>query len=342
MERIFIKNKLNNYDVLLGYNSFHEFLLMFNFPKKVMVITTKDLYNPLSDILKDKKFDYFFIDSNESSKNINNYLEITKALTEKEYNKSDLVLSIGGGVVSDLAGFVSSTYKRGINLIIVPTTLLSMVDAAIGGKNGVNYLGIKNVLGSIYPPNMVIISYEFLNTLSDKEFNSGLMEILKAGIIGDKELVDIIRDNNTNQIRDNIFLLSEIIKKSINVKKEVVEIDPFEEDYRRILNLGHTIGHAIEALNSPNITHGEAIALGMIPFLNESIRDDITKIIKKFINKKELDLNKDKLIKLVLEDKKIRDDKLNIVYANDICDVEIKEINLNDLEEKLDEINIWK
>ena len=214
-----IKDKLNKYEVITGVNAFSYFLDEFNFPTKVMVITTKKILSLCDNKIKNKGFDFIFVGEKETEKNIDNYLLITKELTKKEYSKSDLIIALGGGVISDLVGFVAATYKRGMNLVVVPTTLLSMVDASIGGKNGLNYEGIKNVLGSFYSPNMVIDSYEFLDSLTNQEFLSGLMEALKTGIIGDKELVNIIKNNTLDKIRNNIFIIDEIINRSIEVKK---------------------------------------------------------------------------------------------------------------------------
>ena len=339
MKSITIKNVLNDYNVIIGCDTISYFLNNFNFPSKVLIITTRDLYNKYLN--NDHKFKYYFLDDGETAKSINTYLEISELLIKEEFSKSDLIIGFGGGVILDLAGFLSATYKRGINYIMIPTTLLAMVDASIGGKNGINYLGIKNMLGTYYMPNMIIDDLNVLSSLSDTEYASGLMESLKMGIIDSKELYNIIKDNDLSKIRNNIFLEEEIIELSINIKKKVVESDPFEEDYRRILNLGHTIGHAIEALNLCNITHGEAIALGMLPFVSKEIKEDLIKIINKYFNKTNLDLDNDKLISLIREDKKNKNDVINIVDAKDFNDIEIKEITKKELEEKINEINIW-
>ena len=293
MRKIEVKNNLNNYNILLGCDTLSYFLESFNFPKKVLLVSHPDIFNKYKDLFSNKSFDILLLDSGEESKDFDSFLKVSKFLLEKEYDKSDLIIGFGGGVILDLCGFVSSTYKRGINYIMIPTTLLSVVDASIGGKNAINLDGIKNVLGSYYMPNMIIDDFNFLESLSDKEIISGLMEILKAGIIGDKEIIEILKDNNLKSIRNNIFLMEELIVKAINVKKKIVEIDPYEENERRVLNLGHTIGHAVEAINFGKITHGEAIALGMIPFLGDDIKEEVVSIIKKYINKTNINLDKD-------------------------------------------------
>ncbi len=340
MKSITIKNIMNDYNVILGAGSFKYFFDNFNFPSKVMVITTDDLYNKYLSNLN-KSFDYYYLPDGEKEKSMENYSSILNKLIELEYSKSDLIIAFGGGVILDLAGFISGTYKRGINLIMIPTTLLSMVDASIGGKNGINFNGIKNMIGMYYMPNMIVDDLELLDSLDDKSFTSGLMESLKMGIIGDIELYNLIKDNDLKKIRNNIFLLEEIIERSINVKKKIVETDPFEVDLRRVLNLGHTIGHAIEASNIGLISHGYAVGLGMIPFLDGKLKDEVKNILYKYLNKESINIDIEKYLELIKEDKKIKNDKINIIYANDIMDIEIKEISLEELREKINEINIW-
>ncbi|MBO4666687.1 MAG: 3-dehydroquinate synthase [Bacilli bacterium] len=342
MKMFTIKNNQNDYNVILGDNTFSYFLANFNFPRKVFIVSSDNIIKNLGNQYSFDSFDLITVEEGEKCKNLSTYEAIIKELIKKEYSKTDLIIGIGGGAILDLCGFVSSTYKRGINYIMVPTTLLSMVDASIGGKNALNIGNIKNAVGSFYMPNMIIDSLDILESLSDDEIVSGLMESLKMGILLDKELVNLIKDNDVKKIRNNIFLLEEIIERSIKAKKKVVEEDPYEKDYRMILNLGHTIGHAIEGANIGKITHGEAIAIGMIPFLGDKIKEEIKSIIKKYIKPRDLDLSKDKLLELIKEDKKIRDNTLNIVYVDDYEESTIEEMTLDTVKEKLNDINIWK
>ena len=204
-------------------------------------------------------------------------------LFAKNFNRSDLIIGVGGGIVGDLSGFVSSVFKRGINYINLPTTLLSQVDAAVGGKTGVNSIYGKNLIGSFTQPKLVICDTSFLKSLKRKEMICGYAEILKHAVIKDKKFFDWLKINTKGILQHNPKKLIYAIKKSCSIKLQFVNKDTDEKNYRMILNFGHTFAHAIEVKNnySKNITHGEAVLAGMIL---------ATKLflIKKVCNKKKL------------------------------------------------------
>jgi 3-dehydroquinate synthase len=204
-------------------------------------------------------------EAGEINKNIETCVEIWSVLTELGADRKSLIINLGGGVVTDLGGFVASTYKRGIDFINIPTTLLSMVDASIGGKNGVDLGNLKNQIGTINNPKMVVIDTHYLETLDQLEMRSGLAEMLKHGLIADKnyweKFLDLSVLDSTN--------LNELIAESIEIKNTIVTQDPTENGIRKALNFGHTLGHAIESYFLANqdkktLLHGEAIAVGMI------------------------------------------------------------------------------
>ncbi len=202
------------------------------------------------------------IPSGEIHKNIATCTELWEQLSKNDGDRKSLLINLGGGVLTDLGGFVASTFKRGIDFINVPTTLLSMVDASIGGKTGVDLGALKNQIGVINQPQMILIFPEFLQTLEIRQVKSGYAEMLKHGLIKDEEYWTALKDEKN-------FTDSKCIKKSISIKNEVVLQDPTEQGIRKILNFGHTLGHAIESyfLDNPNkitLLHGEAIAIGMI------------------------------------------------------------------------------
>ncbi|MCP4977497.1 MAG: 3-dehydroquinate synthase [Maribacter sp.] len=203
------------------------------------------------------------IKSGEENKNISTCNEVWSALSELDADRKSLLINLGGGVVTDLGGFIASTYKRGINFINIPTTLLSMVDASIGGKTGVDLGPLKNQIGVINQPEMVLVASEFLQTLEDRQMQSGFAEMLKHGLIQNatywKELKELKR---LKDLDDHIY-------KSVLIKNRVVLEDPTEQGLRKILNYGHTLGHAVESYFLENqekdtLLHGEAIAIGMI------------------------------------------------------------------------------
>jgi 3-dehydroquinate synthase len=204
------------------------------------------------------KIETIVVPVGEQSKSLAQAEQIWKRLFEANATKSDCLIALGGGVVSDLGGFVAALYKRGMNYFIFPTSLMAMTDAALGGKTGVDFLQIKNSLGVLYAPEMIMIATSFLKTLNDREYKNGLAEIYKHAIIADDSLWNDLKSNNDNH---------EILLKSIAVKAKVVNNDFYEKGERKILNYGHTIGHALESyalINNIDLLHGEAIVAGMM------------------------------------------------------------------------------
>ncbi|WP_310595763.1 3-dehydroquinate synthase [Flavobacterium sp.] len=204
-------------------------------------------------------------EAGEINKNIDTCIEIWKVLTELGADRKSLVINLGGGVVTDLGGFVASTFKRGVDFIHIPTTLLSMVDASVGGKTGVDLGNLKNQIGVINVPLMVLIDTQYLETVPQNEMRSGLAEMLKHGLIFDKHYWEQFLDISTIDFSD----LDQLIHRSVAIKNEIVMQDPTEKNIRKALNFGHTLGHAIESYflendNKTTLLHGEAIAIGMI------------------------------------------------------------------------------
>lgn len=203
------------------------------------------------------------LESGEENKNIETCTQVWSVLSELGADRKSLMINLGGGVLTDMGGFIAATFKRGIQFINVPTTLLAMVDASVGGKTGVDLGALKNQIGVITEPEMVLILPEFLNTLEEKQLRSGFAEMLKHGLIQDPAYWKIL--SKTNHYRD----LSALIKTSVEIKAAVVIEDPTEQHKRKILNFGHTLGHAVESYCLENneiktLLHGEAIAIGMI------------------------------------------------------------------------------
>ncbi len=202
------------------------------------------------------------IEPGEVHKNIETCVNVWNVMTELGADRKSLLITLGGGVITDLGGFVASTFKRGIDFVNIPTTLLSMVDASVGGKTGIDLGVLKNQIGVFANPQMVLIDPDYLYTLSAREIRSGTAEIIKYGMTHDIHLFNEIKDNSELNIID-------LIHRSIEIKNEVVTADPKEKGLRKVLNWGHTIGHGIESYfldnpNKENLTHGEAIAIGMV------------------------------------------------------------------------------
>lgn len=207
-------------------------------------------------------FDIIEINAGEESKNIDFCVGVWKMLIDFSADRQSLLINLGGGVISDLGGFAASTYKRGIDFVHVPTTLLSQVDASVGGKTGIDLDNIKNIIGTFTQPKAVFIEHSFLQTLPERQILSGLAEMLKHGLICSSSYWNLLKNSNLKSPS------AELVYKSVEIKNKVVIEDPHEKGARKSLNFGHTVGHAVETyslMNDENpLTHGEAIAIGMI------------------------------------------------------------------------------
>ena len=306
-----------------------------NQEKHVIFIDSK-----LSSIINlDPKFKIFELEINESTKDLNTIQKIWKIMFSESLDRSSKIIGIGGGVLSDLVGFATSTFKRGANLSLVPSTFLGMVDAAHGGKTGFNNEFGKNQIGTFFIPEKIFICTEFLDSLSEIEMNNGIIESLKAGFLGDKEIIEMIYQDKLNN-------LEEIIKKSIQVKYNILKNDLRESNERMFLNLGHTIGHLIEKDSNYSISHGQAVAIGMLKGfeiseskfnLNSSIRDEFKSFLNKQSMKTEYSFNNNQseLKEIISNDKKVTSDVVKFVLIKNIQEPVLIDFSINDLLEVL-------
>ncbi|WP_435414984.1 3-dehydroquinate synthase [Polaribacter aestuariivivens] len=279
----------------------------------------------ISKLVTDKVIEVIEIESGEINKNLETCTGVWNAITELGGDRKSLLITLGGGVITDLGGFVASCFKRGIDFVNIPTTLLSMVDASVGGKTGVDLGVLKNQIGLFANPEMVLVDTDYLTTVSEREIKSGTAEIIKYGITYDIKLFNQIKENKGLQIADLIF-------RSIEIKNEVVLQDPKEKNLRKILNFGHTLGHAIESFyleseDKENLTHGEAIAIGMVceSYISSKLFgfeikkvNEVKNVILSIYDKTTL-LNEDfsSIIDLLKHDKKNVNGQVNFVLLND-------------------------
>ena len=210
------------------------------------------------------KISVFTFEAGEKSKNLNTVQQLYKVLIEEKLDRKSLIIALGGGVVGDLTGFGAATYLRGIDFIQVPTTLLSQVDSSVGGKTGVDFQQYKNMVGAFHQPRLVYMNLSALNTLPQKEFACGMGEILKTGLICDGEFFRFICANQKTIQELDYTLLSQMIRRCCEIKAGVVERDPKEQGERALLNLGHTVGHAVEKLKNFQLLHGQCVGLGLV------------------------------------------------------------------------------
>ena len=298
---------------------------------KVLIITDngvpKKHIKELKNKINNKNITIFTLNKGEKSKSFSSYKKILNKLLELKFDRSDIIIALGGGVVGDIAGFSAATYLRGIRYIQIPTTLLAQVDSSVGGKTAINVIQGKNLIGAFYNPSLVLISTSFLGTLSEDEYKSGLGEVVKYALIGNKKLRNIIEKNSKDVINRNESILKTIIEESIKTKSKIVTKDEKESGIRAILNFGHTFGHAIEAHNNyKNITHGAAITLGMVMasklsffegHINDYQLDNIVNLIDSLgLNTDHSKYKYSQLKKYFASDKKIKDGKLNLILID--------------------------
>ncbi len=341
-QQIKFKGSKNSYSILIG-NKILSLLprkIKSLCPKtrKIAVVIDKKVPNHFKKSLKHylKKFDVTFLnfEANEKTKNLSTVNAFLEKLLFHKFNRSDLIISVGGGITGDVIGFVASTFKRGINFINIPTTLLAQVDSAIGGKTGVNSNYGKNLIGSFYQPRLVISDTSFLNSIPKREMICGYAEILKHAIIKDKKFFIWLKKNSKKIFSKNLKNLNYAIKKSCLIKIFFVNRDVNEKNLRMILNFGHTFAHAIEIKNkySKKISHGEAVLSGMIlesrlSYLKrkcsiQTVKDikniyeqnNLTNVFKKYSSVKSIQ----SLIPFLKNDKKNDDEKINFILLNSI------------------------
>ena len=274
IHQIKVKVPSNNYSIFLGNNILHILPNKINElcpnTKKIALIIDRNIPAKFKIILKKRlksyKLFFFSFSASEKAKSFKTVNFYLNKLLLKNFNRSDLIISVGGGITGDVVGFVSSVYKRGINFINIPTTLLAQVDASIGGKTGINSKFGKNLIGSFYQPIMVLSDASFLKSLSKKEIICGYAEILKHAIIKDRKFFEWLEKNTKKIFSKKMKEIIYAIKKSCETKIFFVNKDENEKSLRMILNFGHTFAHAIEVKNNyaKNISHGEAVLTGMI------------------------------------------------------------------------------
>lgn len=246
---------------------------------KVAVVTNPtvaQLYlDAIHEALANAEFEVtpILVPDGEEHKNLKSLVSIYDRLISERFERKSCLLALGGGVVGDVAGFAAATYLRGVSYVQVPTTLLAQVDSSVGGKTGINHESGKNLIGAFYQPKLVLIDVAVLRTLPHRELVAGLAEIIKYGIIQDPALFQLLEQRMEKLLGSDFELLSQVIGVSCAIKARVVEADEREEDYRAVLNFGHTIGHALETVTGyRQVLHGEAVAVGMVKAVALSVR----------------------------------------------------------------------
>jgi 3-dehydroquinate synthase len=347
LHTIKVNLKINPYNIYVGQNSIkklNDLIESINDVSKIAILTNNivaDLYLPVikNSISDNVNKEIFIVPDGEVNKSLNKAEEIYSWLIEKNFDRNSLIIAFGGGVIGDLAGFVASTFLRGVKLVQIPTTLLAQVDSSIGGKVGVNHFLGKNLIGAFYQPQFVLSDINFLKSLDTKEYICGMGEIVKYALIGDNNLYEFIEKNLNNLSQDNFNVNEKLVSICTQQKATIVAQDEKEMGVRVILNFGHTFGHALEKFyNYKNLKHGQAVLLGMkcavyvsrrLNYLQENNAEKIIELINRFKVKLPNALsesNISELLKYMLHDKKVKNEKINYILIKDIGEVFRSEI----------------
>lgn len=259
------------YPIYIGQNllSKSDYLINHIHGKQVMIVTNttvEPLYlDKVSALLNDYIVNKVVLKDGEQYKTLDTVNEIFTALLEAKFDRTCTLIALGGGVVGDMTGYAAASYQRGVNFIQIPTTLLSQVDSSVGGKTGINHALGKNMIGAFYQPKCVVIDVDTLDTLDDRQYSSGMAEVIKYGLLGNKEFLVYLQNNINSLMTRNKALIIEVVYQSCADKSEIVAQDELETGKRVLLNLGHTFGHAIEnTLGYGVYLHGEAVSVGML------------------------------------------------------------------------------
>ena len=330
------------YPIIIGSNIFNKLQILFkkksiNYNQCIVVVdkkVPKKLINKILNSLPKKPITIHYFTSSEKNKNQKSINKILSILFKKNFNRNDCLISIGGGITGDVSGFAASIFKRGLQFVNIPTTLLSQVDSSIGGKTGINTKYGKNLIGAFYQPNLVISDINFLKSLPKRELICGYGEILKHALIADKKFFLFLNKNGPKILKLKSPLIEKAIFLSCSIKKKIVESDEKEMGIRKILNFGHTFAHAYEATlgYSKKLNHGEAVILGIKTAAKFSLSNKILSIkefslIKNHLDKLNLprNINKlfsikdlNKILSFMKKDKKNNTDKINLVLLKKI------------------------
>ena len=330
MNNINVSYRNTDYNIYIEDNILEKLSNFINLNRKTLIISDDNIPIKYKEIVGKQlnNAEFFIFKTGENSKNQDTLFSILNHLAKNNYSRDSLLIALGGGITGDITAMAASIYKRGIDYISVPTTLLSQVDSSVGGKTAINSNYGKNLFGTFYNPLMVIIDPTTLNTLDNRQISNGLAEVIKYGIINNPEIITCLEVDSINYL--------ELIKHSIKSKLYYVAQDPHDKGIRQILNYGHTIGHAIEQVSNYEYLHGEAVAYGIKKMIKGcSFEKRIITILKKYSLDINIEFSKEELYTFIQNDKKIYDNSINLILTNELGNGFIKTILLEDIRKYL-------
>lgn len=325
---------IGSYDITIERGVLKKAGAVLNLKRRVLIVTDSGVPKEYAETVAAQCKTPFIetVPMGEESKSLAVFEKLSASLLEHGFTRSDCVVAVGGGVVGDLSGFVAASYMRGIDFYNIPTTVLSQVDSSVGGKTAVNFMGVKNIIGAFYQPKAVLIDPDTLSTLSERHFSNGLAEAVKMSLTFDEELFRLFENGNAHE---NI---ETIIEHSVKSKRDVVEKDEKEAGLRKVLNFGHTMGHAIESVEElGGLYHGECVALGMLPMCSPKIRERLLAVLKKLNLPTEYHGDMDKLIAAASHDKKFSGEKVTVITLPEMENFQMEEWSTAELFERMKE-----
>lgn len=329
-----VKTSMGDYNITIERGAISSLSEYCNTDKKALIVTDSGVPFQYAEAVSSQFKECLIkvVPQGEKSKSFDTYKELLEVLNENAFSRADCIVAVGGGVVGDLSGFTAATYMRGVDFINIPTTLLSQVDSSIGGKTAIDFGGYKNTVGAFYQPKAVIIDPDVLKTLSKRQFNNGLAESIKMAATSDKELFELIESNNAEDIIDTV------IERSLKIKKTVVEEDEKELGLRKVLNFGHTAGHAIEtAAGLSDFLHGECVSMGMLAFCSEGVRERLINVLTKYNLPIKFGFSPDEILSALRHDKKAKGNGVNVVFVEKIGSFEFKFLTFSELDKLVKE-----
>ncbi len=322
------------YNIYIERGSLSKASELLDLNRKVLIVTDEGVPKEYAETVaaQCKKAVIATVPQGEGSKSIEVYEQLLRKMLENGFTRKDTVVAVGGGVCGDLAGFVAASFMRGVDFYNIPTTVLSQVDSSIGGKVAVNLGGIKNIVGAFYQPKAVLIDPDTLKTLPRRQISAGLAEAVKMAVNFDKELFEKI------EAQENpMDIIDEIIEGSLLIKKRVVEEDEKESGLRKVLNFGHTVGHAVESASKGELYHGECVALGMLAVCEGEVRKRVKRVLESLKLPTKFKADRDVLIDAVSHDKKAGANTTTVIVCDEVGTFKMQEETLDEIKARMEQ-----
>lgn len=333
MNKIRMELGENSYDILVGHDLLSHLGEYINLNRRVLIVTDDGVPAEYARKVASQCQNGIIetVKQGEDSKTIPVYAHLLEVMLQNNFNRKDAVIAVGGGVVGDLSGFVAASFMRGIDFYNCPTTVLSQVDSSIGGKTALNLGGVKNSIGAFFQPKEVFVDMDVLKSLPQRQIANGLAEAVKMAATFDASLFQMFETD------DPMEHMQEIIEKSLEAKKMVVEQDEKEAGLRKVLNFGHTIGHGIETgEKQQGLYHGECVALGMLPMCSSEVHDRLVTVLKKLGLPTSITMDKDKVMEAISHDKKSGKGGITVVTVDAVGSFNMTEMSLECIKDKLE------